>query len=733
MEEDVVSAGVGVDAGLGAGVDAPPNIENPMFTLIIQNHLLTCMLSPVEFLGFLKVHLLSVSSAAGAASASAGASAGAGAAGVHSIRIISSWGNHATAVCFVKRGGDQEGRVTACLQFKDLTTLDGVGVVTNRYDSPQGVVQIVFPKLVEKVREIMVLGNVPLDPASWASWTMTIMNSVFAVLNQHGITAGRNELERKLAASFQRIRELSLKSKPLEKQIELREIRVKYCDLLLDLLRDDLLQNYGGTVQQGLLGTINIHNNNDDYTTHNGKPVTDPTLRQAAYNVLFLINIDIGGRIYTVHMDIDRPAVEREIAGKRFQSVSYWVGGVLEFIHTNKAAFVERVIAALSAFTARTPGVGAEQAEMFKQSVIDHLNGASADIPLQHDAFILSCKSVTLIQDSHIATPVPTNDNTVGINHQGAPFSSFKRFSFPGREKDITGVNFEVYCEGVLKSTPVDYEHWCHFPTYDFRPIDRIIEFEVGDSLDSQPGAPYTGPTEDSQAIQEDVLKNYVDVDVLIDFRATELAELAKLVEAAGAGAEGAGAEGSGAAITLAQDLTTAVKEAPASAPASGLLGFLTNPTSVTKKVVGYICDSYNFWMNPFKARRAGSSSLLHDKGLDIQLLDLVSLGLEQQISKIDIKHMVDHIVTEIRDSDRFLEFVPRNSDRIMLFAAGAAAAGGGRRSRRRSVKKKTRRIYYSKRQQNFKKNNISRKPKYSRRSRRSRRRRSYSRKNGWQ
>ena len=239
-----MSAGVdaGLGAGVGVGVDALPNIEDPMFTPIIQNHLLTCMLSPVEFLGFLKVHLLSVSSAA----------AGAGAAGVHSIRIISSWGNHATAVCFVKRGGGQEGRVTACLQFKDLTTLDGVSVVTNRYDSPQGVVQIVFPKLVEKVREIMVLGNVPLDPASWASWTMTIMNSVFAVLNQHGITAGRNELERKLAASFQRIRELSLKSKPLEKQIELREIRVKYCDLLLDLLRDDLLQNYGGTVQQGL-------------------------------------------------------------------------------------------------------------------------------------------------------------------------------------------------------------------------------------------------------------------------------------------------------------------------------------------------------------------------------------------------------------------------------------------------------------------------------------------------
>jgi hypothetical protein len=154
--------------------------------------------------------------------------------------------------------------------------------------------------------------------------------------------------------------------------------------------------------------------------------------------------------------------------------------------------------------------------------------------------------------------------------------------------------------------------------------------------------------------------------------------------------------------LALADLLKTAVEAAPAAAPAApaaGLLGFLTNPTSVTKKVVGYICDSYNFWMNPSKARRAGP--LLHDKGLDIQLLDLVSLGLAQQISNIDITDMVIQIVTDIRGSDRFLVFVPINSDRIMLFAADAvvANAGGGDRSRRRSAKKKTRRPrrkYYS-------------------------------------
>jgi hypothetical protein len=158
-------------------------------------------------------------------------------------------------------------------------------------------------------------------------------------------------------------------------------------------------------------------------------------------------------------------------------------------------------------------------------------------------------------------------------------------------------------------------------------------------------------------------------------------------------------------ATNLADALKTAVEAAPAPAPApsAGLLGFLTNPTSVTKKVVGYICDSYNFWMNPSKARRAGP--LLHDKGLDIQLLDLVSLGLAQQISNIDITDMVIQIVTEIRNSDHFLVFVPINSDRIMLFAADAAtvaasaSAGRGGRSRRRSAKKKTRRPrrkYYS-------------------------------------
>ena len=707
--------------------DSIMNTENVVYSPMIQTHLLTGMLSPLDFLGFLRVHLLSVSDAAAAA---AGAAAGAAGGNIISIKLISSWGNHATAVCFVKDGGDMRvhGQVTACLRFKRLPEV--ASVITNRYDSPQGVVQLVFPKLVEKVREIMVLGNVPLEPNSWTNWERTITDSVLGVLNSEGITAGRNELERSLTASFERIRRLEPPEGDLDKNIHLREIRIKYCNLLLDLLRDDLLRNYGGSVQQGLLGTINIYNNNDEYTTHNGKHFTDPALGQAAYNVLFLVHIEINRHIYTVHMDIDRKAVKRFLDSinvtrgeNEFQSVSYWVGGVIEFIHNNKAEFVRRVFAALNVFSARTPGVGAVDAEKHKDFVLGTLRHARDDVSLTHDAFILSCKSVTLIRDSGPpATPVPTDDNTVGTDHQGRPFSSFKETDFAGRK--ITGVSFDVYFDDVLLGIGGN-ECYCHFPTYDPRPIDRIIGTQVGVFVDSQIVVDYPGPTLDSQEIQRQVISY---VDDLFEFRDAAEAERA---EAERAEAERAEASGAGPAITLADAFKTAVNassEEETTAKAS-LLGLLKNPTFVAKKVVGYICDSYNFWSNPFKViRRAGSSSLLHDKGLDIQLLDLVACALYQQISREDMSEKITSIIAYIRNSDHFLALTHRESNGRIIFTNPVDAVStrrGGGRSRRRSLKKKTRRIS-SIRQRTLKKKNISRK--YSRRSRR---RRGYSRKNG--
>jgi len=712
---------------------ALPNTEEE-FTEKIEGYFFTRILSADEFLGFLKVHLLSVSDAA-----AAGADAAAGDADAsHKIRIIkviSSWGNHATAVCFVKNG-ILEGCVRACLQFKSLPGRDDV--ITRRYDSPQGVVQLVFPKLVEKVREIMVLGNVPLDVENWTNWDNTILTSVLHELNINGIVAGRDALEHKLTLSFERIRKLTLEG-DTTKSNELREIRIKYCNLLMDLLRDDLLKRYDGNVQQGLLGTINFGNKNDEYNTHNGKPVTDLALGQAAYNVLFLVHIQIGGRIYTVHMDIDRPRVEaflkslnderKKFVENEFQSVSYWVGGVLEFIHTNKAAFVECVSAALGAFSGRTPGVGAAEAAVYRDFVLGKLRGdgpGGADVPLQHDAFILSCKSVTLIHGSGPpATPVPVNDNTVGTDHDGRPFSSFKETDFAGRK--ITGVSFDVYCDDDLLRIGGN-ERCCHFPNYELRPIDRIIRTEVGVFDDSQTRAEYSGTTPESQEIQDEVIKSYRDD--LFKFRAAEVAEARKgEAEARKGEAERAEASGAGPAITLADALKTAVKASSPqeeTAAKASLLGLLKNPTFVAKKVVGYICDSYNFWSNPL--RRAGSS-LLHDKGLDIQLLDLVAYALSDDGG---MDERITSIITEIRASDHFPAFEPINHGIIMLFAAGGAGGAGGAgdgmngggRSRRRSLQKKTRRIS-SIRQRTLKKKNISRK--YS--SIRSRR--CYSRKNG--
>jgi hypothetical protein len=297
-------------AGAGAGAGAPLNTEDHRFTNMIQNHLLTVIMPARQFLTFLRVHLLSVPGGGDVPKVSIDGKKLC----IRFIKLISSWGNHATAICYVidktSEYNTPDGTVTACLRFKRLEQQMVNNTVTNRYDSPQGVVQLVFPKLIEKVRDIMVLGNVPLNRTSWGQWTETITESVLGVLNNEGITQGRKDLEDKLAKYFERIHHALEQSEgDYDKQIQLREIRIKYCDLLLDLLRDDLLKNYGGNVQQGLLATINIGNNNDDYTTHNGKRITDSTFQQAAYNVLFLVNIDIGGYIYTVHMDIDRSKV----------------------------------------------------------------------------------------------------------------------------------------------------------------------------------------------------------------------------------------------------------------------------------------------------------------------------------------------------------------------------------------------------------------------------------------
>ena len=731
-----------VDFAPAPAIAVPLNTEDDVFKDRIQNHLQTHILSALEFLGFMKVHLLSVSSAAGAAAAAAAAavaSADDSAAGaIRSIKFISSWGNHATAVCLVTEDVKLENRVTACLQFKSLPR--DVGVVTNRYDSPQGVVQIVFPKLVEKVREIMVLGNVPLDQGNWANWERTITDSVFDVLNEHGITAGRNELERKLAASFKRIRELSLpESEPLHKQIELREIRVKYCDLLMDLLRDDLLQKYDGNVQKGLLGTINFGNNtNDKYDIHNGKPVTDPTLRQAAYNVLFLVHIDIGGHIYTVHMDIDRVKVEKTYGSGRYQSVSYWVGGMIEYIHKNKGAFLKRVYDALSDCSVIASGVDPVSAGHIKTFILGKLHkiGAGAsDVMLVHDAFILSCKSVTLIQETAIVTPEPNNDNAIGIEPHGNPYILFKEGTKFNR-KYITGANFNVYYDNQSDIHDITYDVdrgiCCHFPSYDSRSIDQILQLNEGTEIATQESQDHDHvTTEESLDLMNELTKDDRKrgvspsevvgsaFDELSKFRATQVEgaspqpvlkfkkmKLPAEDQAGDQAGEQAGEEeeeeeeeeAEKIATNLADALNTSVNATtPPETEAAKLtlLRILANPKFVAKKVVGVICGSFNFWLK----RTSSSSPLLHDKVFGTELLDLILLVFENRHNKIKlITDLTDLINNKIRE--RSLELSPPDP-RILYYpaAVAASAGGGGGRSRSRSVKKKTRRPcrkYYS-------------------------------------
>jgi hypothetical protein len=564
----------------------------------------------------------------------------------------------------------------------------------------------------------MVLGNVPLDQGNWDNWDNMILTSVLRELNDNGIVAGRDALERKLAASFQRIREITLEGDPT-KSIELREIRIKYCDLLMDLLRDDLLQRYDGNVQKGLLGTINFDNTNDTYDIHNGKPITDPALKQAAYNVLFLLHIQIGEHIYTVHMDIDRVKIKSTYGDgqDRCESVSYWVGGMIEYIHNNKGKFLNHVYNALKDFSVRVvPIVDPKSAQCIKQFILGKLakigvgdagagdagagdagagdagvgdagagdagaGGASA-VKLEHDAFILSCKSVTLIQGGAIVTPEPNNDNVVGFNTDGKPYILFKGTQFNG--KNITGANFNVYYDDQSiridaitgKDQPQPYHLCCHFPSYNPRPIDQILAVGEGDVISSQNSEKYVR-TDDSLDLVNQLTKEERErgvspsaagvspsavvgshqsaFDYLSEYRETQVDEANQLsseqfltnkrqklpvpvgVAAGVAGVapeqadeEAAERTATDLAANLADAYNTTVNattEQEKETAKLSLLGILATPTFVAKKVFGVICGSFNFWL-----KRTSSSPLLHDKVFDTELLDLISLSLTLEI-----------------------------------------------------------------------------------------------------
>ena len=352
-----------------------------------------------------------------------------------------------------------------------------------------------------------------------------------------------------------------------------------------------------------------------------------------------------------------------------------------------------------------------------------------------------------MIQGGAIVTPEPNNDNVVGFNTDGKPYILFKGTQFNG--KNITGANFNVYYDDQSTDVVGGRDLCCHFPSYNPRPINQILEVDVGDVIASQDPVDHV-TTEQSQELNDQVMmddSSSADVDdsssadvvshQLAFFN--ELSEYRKTLVAGVAGVAPEQADEEAAertATDLATDLATAfittVNAPPQETETAklSLLGILATPTFVAKKVVGVICGSFNFWL-----KRTSSSPLLHDKVVGTELLDLISLSLTLEIDPNMLLEFTQFYDRFSPDSPpNYLEILESNqgtfpevyrmfgeitsiideirgrpppvyppidySPKIYYYpAAIAASAGGGDRSRRRSAKKKTRRPrrkYYS-------------------------------------
>ena len=465
----------------------------------IEDYLLTVIMTPREFLNNLTVTNFKISSKQSTPGAT-----------IALFEMFSTWGHHSTIISHSYiNPRSPEFTLTSCLQFKDFISNPTENDNLHRIDSPQCVVQIVFYELIDMIRSCMVDPHIDI---------MDLERDILQKFNQ-AIQTGREHFKNKLITTFDKFRGLSKTNKSRE----------KFCMLILDILRNDLLHDYGPTIQYGCLSTINIVGDDDKFL-YNGKPVADPDMNSAAYNVRFLIKITMSdGNVRKIYMEIDRAKVARLLRDKSSRlpasksqnkkSVSYWVGQVIEYIHHNKPEFFNVVCEALNHFS---HGITTS-------TFADMIRLRDVTLPFTHYVVNLGCKSNTFIykqdrdpseildlgggpEEYKLNTSEPISlglDNISGLNHRQQNYVSFKEISV--RSNPITVAVFDVY-KWQLVDPPSDrwewvqlaeYQNYCHFPEYDSIRQDEIIK--VGDgSLQSSQNSQYN-PAPDSQGLRAEV------------------------------------------------------------------------------------------------------------------------------------------------------------------------------------------------------------------------------------
>ena len=514
---EMASAAGGVGAG-GVG-DLYGELADTNRTIAIQDYLSTKIISPERLLfECMEVHLMSVPQT----------DILTGDFSIDDVFALTSAGNHATIVCTCADNvGSPEGRITAILEGEALPS--GTGVTTRRYDQAVGVAQPLFNHSVDRLKELFVLGNHETDISlllrdwnhgAWANFTDKIMED----LNVKGINAGREAFKDKLKVLFEKIRALKVDDP------NIHELRRRYCIMAMDLLRNDLFQFFGPTIQKGLLATINIHNTSDDYLRHHGKPVIPGSaIEKAPYNLLILVNFVIGGHVYTIHIGIDREAVKELLfhasrdEGKngddKYQSVSYWIGDVIKWIHDHKDKFFSIMRMVLDKSLPKVASVAAHIGIRHKKYLLDKMDemlvrDQSSTPSLDHAIFVSGCKCFTLyhpellfcnVDDStfrkSIIITTPNTDMTVGV-YRGEHFVSVKPIivKLPITELTISNIMFTL-------PPPHGQLPLFHVPTYSENDelLDEVLKPSEGDSFGSFQSSPTT-PGIDSLKLQAQVV-----------------------------------------------------------------------------------------------------------------------------------------------------------------------------------------------------------------------------------
>ena len=630
------------------------NMADSDRTSAIESYLSTCMIGPSDFLSLLKVIRLSIHGDDPAKFKTESAK-------IISIKAISSFGNHATIVCKLKdplpaaggaggaggAGASPIGRIFVEPEGEPLLK-DAGGVETLVYQQAVGTTQPVFPTSVDLCKQMFVMGDIDFDEllrtrtdTDWRKFA----NNMCLVLNDRGIGLGRKQIKERLTVFFDKIRNLH--------DSQARKIRAKYCMIALDLLRDDLIQGFGSTIQKGVLATINIYNTDDEYTIHHGKRVTDPDITKAVFNVLLLVNVVFdNGVVYTVHMEIDRAKVkdliderirdERMIGsdGVAYQSVSYWVDDVIKFIHKNKDGFYGFVKGSIQNYVnvslkingqavapAAIPGYR-EYLLTCMPSTSSSSSSSSTTPPLHHAAFVFGCKCFTVYDDRYsfrqsedgtflpIISTLPNNDMVVGQENtkKNDYFVSIKpifvRLS-TGVVKKITDVNFVVNRFFHCPTYPTDYSSL----------ISEVLGLKKGETINSI-GIEYS-PDSFSLKLKDEVVEAADDEEATAVAKAKfdEAMKAMKEEDAEARAAEARAAEAS--IINQIKDVITipisvpnhdlmgspGIEDEKAKAAAAELVENISiNGSGIVKQALNSICGTFHYLLTPFMKRTGGVS-----------------------------------------------------------------------------------------------------------------------------